>query len=143
MEINNSNGSGSRESARFQIFHLLTSPKSYRSLVPDSYIALPPSKLFGTDSSESFFNIHQLFHFPDFKLQSFNRAGNSQGEWVDPLPRCCSVHTTTYTDKTNVGTLQVKLDTLGSPAQVLIHLNTVTCVPKPLWSAWAVQLALC
>lgn len=55
MEINNSNGSGSRESARFQIFHLLASQKSYGSLVPDSYVALPPSKLFGTDSSEWFF----------------------------------------------------------------------------------------
>lgn len=74
MEINNSNGSGSRKSARFQIFHLLTSPKSYGSLVPDSYVALPPSKLFGTDSSEWFFNIHQLFHFANFKLQSNRQA---------------------------------------------------------------------
>lgn len=55
MEINNSNGSGSQESAHFQIFHLLTSRKSYGSLVPDSYVALPPSTLFGTDSSECFF----------------------------------------------------------------------------------------
>lgn len=150
MEINNSNGSGSRKSARFQIFHLLTSPKFYRSLVPDSYVALPPSKLFGTDSSECFFNIHQLFHFADFKLKSYNRASNSQEEWVDPYPAAAVyagvAHTTAYTYKINVGTVQVKLGTgeIMQPGLRLLFSSAKSPVsPSPHGQPGQWQLALC
>ena len=119
MEINNSNGSGSHESARFQIFHLLTPPKScrYRSLVPDSRTAPPPSPLFGTDSSEQFFFYSSNISFSRLQAAIVYRSKQFPGRESAGLPYLAiavcagAAHATAYMYKINVGTLQAKLGT--------------------------------
>lgn len=137
MEINNSNGSGSHKSACFQIFHLLTPPKSccYGRLVPDSHVASPPFCCLGQTAQSYFFPLFVKYFL--FWASSCNRL------WKQVIPGktpCLAVaacagaaHATTHMDKINVGALQVKLCNNSTQPEVLIHLSKATCIPKPPW----------
>lgn len=119
MEINNSNGSGSHKSACFQIFHLLTPPKSccYGSLVPDSHVAPPPSPLFGTDSSEWFFFYSSNISFSRLQAAIVYPSKQFPGRVSAGLPYLATaalagvVHVTAHIYKINVGTSPAKLGT--------------------------------
>lgn len=119
MEINNSNVSGSYESAHFQISHRLTPPKSccYRSSVPDSHVALPPSPLFRTDSSECFFFYSSNISSSRLQAAVVHRNKQFPGRASAGLPclptaECArAAHATTHTHKINAGTSRVKLGT--------------------------------